>query len=179
MPSGNYLYPLDTTGNAATNLVTGEVYNINTPATIDDISFIVPRAAPFFKEGLIVKNGTTVWQEGVHYFLAHHFVEASLKFGKPIYGSIVIIDRNFEGSITLQQYQTLGGEYLLDDYSIVETLTRSAYRILTVTWTQIVGLPAGFSPLPHQHDPAAVQQFSDVITSLNNIKDAIIASNTP
>lgn len=179
MPVSNYLYPLDTTGTANTNLITNETHNVNTPATLEDIGFIVPRAAPFFKEGLIVKNGTTTWQEGVHYFLGHHFVEASLKFGKAIYGSIVIIDRNFTGTLNLQQYQTLGGEFLLDDYSIVENLTRSQFRILTVTWSQIVGLPAGFAPLPHQHDPMAVQSFEDVIASLDGIKNAIIAANAP
>lgn len=175
MPS-SHLYPLDYTGAAATNRIVNETHNVMLPSGIDEISFIVPRAAPFFSSSLRVRRNGVLLVEGVHYFLAHQFVEALINIGAPVNGSITFLDRTFTGNVVIE-YQTLGGQYTLDDYSIIETLTRSMYNIRFVTWSQIVGLPAGFPVLPHQHNPNDFTGFDAVQAQLTAIAAAITAAN--
>lgn len=174
-------YPYDPLGTYPTNLITNEHHAVTAPTADDQANFIVPRAAPFYVIGLIVKTGPAptdpVMVEGVDYILTHHFVEASQSLNKRVYGSITFLNRLYTGDVYLT-YQTIGGVYTLDDYSIVENLTRSLYSIRVVTWSQIAGLPALFPPVPHPHHTADLTGMSDVVAVLQLIRTAIASGTT-
>lgn len=174
------LYVFDSTGLLPANLITNELHTVIPPALAEQANFIVPRAAPFFKAGLIVRTGPLVTDpvlvEGQDYILTHYFVEASRYLTKPIYGSINFTNLTFSGNVYLT-YQTLGGNYTLDDYSIVEELTRSLYNIRTVYWTQIVGNFPQFPPIPHPHNVADMTGFMDLIQAIDNLTTAVLSQS--
>lgn len=170
MPLPPYLYTYDPVGTSVANKRTNELHNVAPPNNPLNANFIVPRAAPFFKVGLILRTGAAnndpVLVEGVDYILTHPFIEASLILNKLIYGSIMFLDRQYSGDVYLT-YQTLGGGYTLDDYDIVESLTNSLYNIRLVSWTQIEGLPVSYPGLPHTHNNYAdMVGLSDVVDQL-------------
>jgi hypothetical protein len=175
MPVQNYLYPFDATGLLVSNRITGELKTVNQPAG-PNLAFVVPAAAPFFKDGLVVRNGTQsnspLMVEGVDYILTHHFIEASLGTGKPVYGSIAFLNRSFSGTVRLR-YQTVGGMWTLNDTGILQALTNSLYNILTVTWGNIVSLPATFPPTVHNVQGDDITGWADIIAPLVDIKAAI------
>ena len=174
------LYTFDDTGILPANLIANELHAVTPPASLEQANFIVPHAAPYFKAGLIIRTGPLntdpVLVEGTDYQLTHYFVEASRYLTRPIYGSINFLNLSFSGNVYLT-YQTLGGDYTLDDYSIVETLTRSLYNIRTVYWTQIVGMFPQFPPIPHPHNAADMTGFMDLITAVDNLTAAVLSQS--
>lgn len=181
MSTPPYSIPYDQEGILPSNLFANEIHNVSPPADPLKASFIVPRAAPYFKTGLIIRTGPAPTDplliEGTDYILTHRFVEASQFLEKQIYGSINFVDRNYTGTVYIT-YQSLGGAYTLADYNIVESLTRSLYNLRTVTWTQIVGLIAAFPPKPHPHDTADLTGMADVVTTLQSLISAINANGS-
>lgn len=146
-------YPYDPTGEALTNRISNELQNIQHPTDISDASFIIPRAAPFFLNSLKVKKGNTanaeVLLEGIHYIPTHHFVSMSYILGTPIYSSITLLNKNYTGNVYLD-YQTIGGQYVMNSYTAVEELTRQVYSVYSVTWEQVAGLIQGLPPTDHK-----------------------------
>lgn len=169
-----YLY--DPTGMLPANHVVDELHHVTPPVALDRANFIVPRAAPYFTAGLVIRTGAGALApaliEGTDYIFTHHFVEASQHLNAPIYGSIMFMNRAYVGDVYLN-YQTIGGAFTLDDYGVVESLTRSLYNIRTVTWDQILGVPVAFPVVPHPHDVADLTGMAEVVTMLGNILTAL------
>lgn len=178
MATSSYLYPYDPSGTESTNKIVAENHTVQPPNNISDASFIIPRAAPFFGDSIIIRKGPTEdserLEEGVDYYLTHNFVTLSYVLAKPIYGSIAFINRNFTGDVFIT-YQTVGGDYVLDSYSIIEERTRSLYSVFMVTWEQVAGNFPQLPPYDHKMSGDDVLGFSAVVDSINNLA-AIIAS---
>ena len=170
------IYPFDPSGLLTSNKLVNELHTV-TAASGANLSFIVPLAAPFFRQGLVLRkvSGNVLLVEGVDYKLTHRFVEASHGSGKQIYGSIAFLDRNFTGQVKIEQYQTLGGEWTLNDNSIVATLTNSLYNIQTVTWSQITGMPVAFPPIVHDHEADDLTGMANIIAKLEDIRQSMVA----
>lgn len=178
--TNDMLYPLDLTGTQPTNRITHEKHTVSPPSKITQSSFIVLRSCPAFADTVVVKDGTgptaRTLVRGEDYLLTHKSIALTLLCKKPIYASIMFNDRNYTGTVYVN-YQTVGGEYTLPDYSIVEKLTRQKYVITSVSFDQIVGLPASFPNPPHQHAPedmvglsAVVDKLKDIAAALRNLK---------
>ena len=175
-----YTFPYDPTGLALSNIIESELHSVQPPDDIQDASFIVPRAAPFFKDGLEVRttNPTTgpILVEGVDFVLGHKFIEAIEALGKPIYGSIILLNRQYTGNVYVT-YNTLGGAYTLDDYRIVETITRRYHDVFFVSWTEIDGLPVAFPPATHPVDGEDLTGLAEVVQAIEDI--ALAITNKP
>lgn len=169
-----YLY--DPTGILPANNISNELHHVAPPVDLDRANFIVPRAAPYFSNGLVIRTGAGVLDpvliEGADYILTHHFVEASEHLSTPVYGSVMFLNRNYVGDVYLS-YNTLGGSFTLDDYGVVESLTRSLYNIRTVTWDQLLGVPVAFPVIPHPHDVADLTGMAEVVVAIQNLVAAI------
>ncbi len=176
-------YPFNPTG----TLAQAPAENHTVVAAVGtNMSFIVPRAAPYFRSSIKIRNITglapanhataPLLVEGVDYIVTHRFEEACLGTGKQIYGSISFLNRNFAGQVRIDPYQTLGGNWVYDDYSYVETLTNSLYAIRTVQWTQIVQYPVAFPPIVHDHEMDDLMGMSQVVTAIENLITAINTS---
>jgi len=171
-----FLYPYDPLGNFPSNLIEAELHTVSAMTDPEQANFIVPRAAPYYLIGCVIRTGPLITDpalvEGTDYVHTHHFVEASQSLNKLVYGSITFLNRLYTGNVYIT-YQTLGGPYTLDDYSVVTDLTRSLYCIRVVTWAQIVGVPVSFPPVPHPHDTADLTGMADVVFALNALVVAI------
>lgn len=172
-------YPYDPSGSNASNLIQNELHSVQPPANISQASFIVPRVAPFFKESFEIwtqPNRTGVrLREGTDYFFTHKFVTASEFLGRTIYGGVAFIDQTRTGNVYLT-YQTLGGDFINNDTTILEALSRKLYQdVRFVTWDQLSGVPSAFPPNPHRHSLNDVSTLRDLVESLNGIVTAILA----
>lgn len=177
------LYPFDPTGTSPTNTVgnPNRETHVVTASVGGNMNYIVPLAAPFFRLGLVVEkivgNVHTPLVEGVDYMLTHRFLAATQSLGKPVYGSISIINANLAGTVGLK-YQTVGGDWTLDDVNIVRQLTNDMYNIRTVSWDQVAGLPYAFPPGPHSQPLEDMKGYEDLLAKMDEIKAAIIANGT-
>lgn len=169
----DYDYPLDVTGLEVSNKIENEDHSIQPPAGEMSV-FIVPNAAPFFRQGLIVEmvGGSAPLVEGQDYYLGHRFYAASNNIGREIFGSIVLINRNLSGTLRLKQYQTLGGAFTLDNTEIVEDLTKSLYALRVVTWDQVLGVPVALPTIEHQEPVEDLKGWGDAITALQELVTA-------
>lgn len=162
-------YPYDPAGDASTNLITNELHNVQPSGNVNDATFIIPRAAPFFLNSLKVKKGNTanaeVLLEGIHYITTHHFVSMSYLLGTPLYSSITFMNRNYSGNIYLD-YQTVGGQFVLNSYTGVEELTRQVYSVYSVTWEQVSGLIQGLPPTDHKMAGSDTTGYGELVDSV-------------
>lgn len=179
MPTpGPNVYPLDTTGLSPANLISNEDHTL-TSANSSTYHFVVPEFAPFYREGFIISHrpvgssGFTVLTPGVDYNFAFPYVGATLQTGKPIYGAISFINLLLEGTVRLT-YQTVGGEYTLDETNLIEITANIVYNPRITTWEQVSGAPAHFPPVTHAWTPQDLVGQQDLLTKLDQIRDAIL-----
>lgn len=162
-------YPYDPAGDATTNRIINELHNVQPVGNVSDASFIIPRAAPFFLNSLKIKKGTTanaeVLLEGIHYITTHHFVSMSYLLGTPLYSSITFLNRNYSGNVYLD-YQSIGGEFVLNSYAGVEELTRQVYSVYSVTWEQVAGLIQGLPPTSHVMAGSDTTGYGELVDSV-------------
>ena len=171
-----YTYPFDPTGSKSTNLIQGERQVISPPNWID-FYFIIPGAAPYFRETLQVVHHPSgrILVEGVDYSCSHRFHDASLAIAKPVYGSITFYDKTLAGTVELS-YQTLGGAWTLDETTILEILSEKTMDPRITTWEEVVDMPFQFPVIDHQWDLVDLVGATELEEALQGIRDAISAT---
>lgn len=173
-----YTYPFDPNGTATTNKVVGERHTI-TPVNGPDFRFIVPRAAPFFKSSLQLLHvaTNTPLLEGIHWAAGHKFDRASNTAPfLAVYGSILILDNTIEGVIELTRYQTLGGEFTINETLALELLANAQLDPRLAKWDNVLNTPTTYDPLLHRHHASESTGYEDFTATLNRLADAIIAN---
>lgn len=171
-----YLYQLDLTGQLPANRIVDEKHTVSPPTVIEQANFIVARACPFFADTLVVKDGkgptARVLEFGNDYIVTHESVALTKLTKQKVNASITFKDRNYTGSVYIS-YNTVGGEYTLDDYTIVEKLTREKYALRKTTFDQIVGVPSSYPNAVHYHDTSDLVGLGEVIVAMNDLTAAI------
>lgn len=174
------IYPYDPSGVAITNLITDELRSVQPPSDINQASFVIPLKGPFFVESLKVytaknKQGTRLI-EGKDFFITHEFVAGTNWLGKPLAGGIAFTNALYTGNLYFT-YQTLGGDFVVNDVTILESITQKLYAdVRFVTWDQLTGVPSAFPPDAHQHVVTDIKTLADVVTALNSIAAALVGS---
>lgn len=173
-------YPFDTTGLAASNLITGEIQTI---MSVNDREYymVIPDIAPFYaNEKLIITaesvGSTITLVEGKDYFLTLPYIAASRSIGKTIYGGIAIINHTLNASVVLQ-YQTLGGDWIVDRKDILETFAEKLYNPRTVVWDLVVEKPATFPPINHSLDVEEIYGQKELIEAILSVASEIAKSD--
>uniref|UniRef100_A0AAU7PEU6 Tail fiber protein n=1 Tax=Burkholderia phage vB_BgluM-SURPRISE13 TaxID=3159457 RepID=A0AAU7PEU6_9VIRU len=174
-------YPVDYTGQAASNRIVDEQIVILPPG--DRLfQFTMPQFAPFYEEGHSLKlrdinNNVTPLVLGVDYYLSHKFMDASLATMHPIWGSISFL-KPISG-VLLATYQTLGGIWTIDSATITEILMNTTQNPRVTTWEQVVERPVDFPVIDHPWDLADMVGMSEIYTVLENFYEAYLASLDP
>jgi hypothetical protein len=170
-------YPFDPTGLLVSNLVAGEVKSA-APSEYRNFNFIVPDAAPFFKDGLVLRTypGLLPLAEGVDYFLTHKFYDASVSTAEDIYGSISFFNTNLVGNVVMD-YQTVGGSWVLSTNDQLNMLFNSTINPRTAYWEQLVNLPFQFPVVNHGLDLNDLRTPEEISIALGNIALAIQERN--
>lgn len=168
-----YLYEFDPSGGLAANRVPPESHTI-TPANGSDFDVIIPSFAPFFRKGMVVKHITSgqTLVEGIHFDLGYKFEAASKQTATPIYGAIVITDRTLSGQLTVE-YQTLGGEWVMDTQEILTLLQNVKTDPRTVRWEDVIDKPITFPPVDHLHHSDDLVGMDDVTKGIEAIRVAV------
>lgn len=168
------IYPFDPNGDAVTNLVP-EQQPLKSSGVFDNF-YIIPKAAPFFAGSvkLTLYPGAIELKEGKDYTFGHHFMAASHTIGQPIYGSISFYDRSLEGVVQMK-YQTLGGDWTLDEGTIIAILANEARNPRITSWESITDLPFQFPVINHKFDIEDFVGMKEVTDQLEDIEAAIRA----
>lgn len=171
------VYPFDPTGTAATNKIVGE-QQVITAANHRDFHFIVPSAAPYFADSLVVvlralDNSVRPLVEGIDYYCTHQFIAASRACAKPIYGSISFLDAQLVGAISIG-YQTVGGIWTLNLAQITEILSNRLRNPRITSWEQVADVPTLFPVIDHQWNLADLVGAREVVSALDNIVQALL-----
>jgi hypothetical protein len=169
------VYALDTTGVALANKVVGEQHTLTPSTNIHNL--MVPTYAPFFADGFSISyrdlsNTVRTLVLGVDYYFTHQFVGATRAIGKPVYGSVELLNKNITGVGTLV-YQTLGGQWAASANAINSALSDILRNPRTTTWEMVANVPEVFPPVPHPWDLQDLVGQSDLIASIGQISSAI------
>lgn len=175
-------YPVDYTGQAASNKIPGEQIIILPPG--DRLfHYTMPRFAPFFEEGLVVKirdtnNNVIPLVKGVDYYLGHKFMDASLATMHPLFGSIQFLRLDIVGTLIVD-YQTLGGIWTISADQITEILMNTVNNPRITSWEQVVERPVDFPVVDHPWDLDDMVGQKEILEVLQNFYNAYLASLDP
>lgn len=178
MNIADYLYPLDVTGVALTNKVSNERQTLNPPSEVLDFHFILPFAGPYYRDSMRLVHITTgrLLTRGIDWMPGHRFQSASYELESiygGVYGSILFLDRTLSGQVQLAEYQTLGGEWTLNENRILEILSNRATDPRSVTFDEVSDKPLLFPPVEHGHPVDDFTGMSEMIEATNDVAAAI------
>lgn len=147
-------YPLDLTGSLPSNRIKKEQHTLTTNNGRER-QMIVPVLAPFYGDSLsirLVSSGLVrrVAQVGIDYLPICEFQQMSQACAGRIYGAIGFLNSSFEGTIEID-YQTLGGDFVLDRNELYERLADRISNPRQIEWSTVVGLDNYFPVAPHVH----------------------------
>lgn len=173
-----YLYPEDPTGEATTNKVVGEFQTVNPPDEAFDFNWIIPKAGPYFRDTMRLYDVTTGDElyENVDWAPGHKFLSASHEtqyVHGGIYASILFLNNRRSGQVELREYQTLGGNWGLDESKILELLDAKATDPRFVSYEEVNGKPEVFPPIDHNHPADDMTGFRELIEANYDISAAI------
>lgn len=170
------LYPEDLSGTKPSNLITNEIHNLQSPGP-KDFYFIIPFAAPFFVDSIVITNVATgqPYKEFDDYMIGHRFIEAMDSIGRPIAGSIRFMRRDIVGQVKLR-YQTIGGQWGFNDRAILAELARKNLNPLERSWGDIDVLPYSFPPYEHDQSLDTLVGSEQLRAALKHIADVMEAT---
>lgn len=186
MSSPQIVYPLDLTGTASSNLITGEVHDLSGLPATQNRAFVL-NYGPFFTDGLVVTNLATgqplkaasIGSTGGQYVATQLFVDATLRTGKDICAVIVITDLTLPAGLQVSvTAQMLGGDYSASVDAIQQLINGLSLGSQPVAWAGILGKPVLFPPAPHLHDLGDVYGFEYMVAALERIVQAIYIGDT-
>ncbi len=174
MPDPIQTYPFDPTGSAVTNKVLNEKQAL-VPPTWKDFHFIIPKSAPFFGNTLVLTNVDTgqTLVEGVDWIPSHKFLDASRATARSVYGSITFLNKELSAVVNLD-YQTLGGDWLIDPTTIVEILSNKLGNPRITTWDETVNIPYQFPVIDHLWNLVDMVGMTDVVAAMATLQQTII-----
>lgn len=170
-------YPLDTTGEAVTNLVKQELHTL-TSINSAPYRALIPEFAPFYLNNLLVEH---IEEDGTVNPLTIHenfnevfpWMDASRKTRQHLYGGILLTDLSLSGTIRLT-YQTIGDKWCVDRDYVYNVLLSKVYNPRIVWWDQITNVHDWFPVIDHPTEAEDITGIERMIEELGNITRAIL-----
>lgn len=171
------VYEVDHTGENPANRVV-EVRTL-TDANRSDFNHIVPKAAPFYAHTMKITHVQTneVLFNGQDFYCVGTFAKAvaNVAHHREVNWAVIFDNPKISGEYRLE-YQTVGGEFVLDSQELTEVLANYLDNPRSGDWEQVVGRPLLFPPLPHhvhandlygmEHQVAATKEVAEAIRAL-------------
>ena len=172
------VYPLDTTGLAASNLILNEPHTL-TAINSSTYRLLIPTFAPFYVDNFALSHVSDVGVvtplvEGEHFNFAMPYIAATRSIGKSLYGGVSIIDSLLDGYIRIDSYQTIGGDWVADTQYVATRLAEMIYNPRTTVWDIVTNKTDLFPPINHDEQLDYVMGHGDLIAALNKIVEAIV-----
>jgi virion structural protein len=174
-------YQFDPTGELVANRIVNE-QTVVTHRNFQDYHFIVPTFAPFFEKNFVIRfheTGTTTPVPlvlGKDYYFTHHFQQGSLSVATPLYGSITLLRRDMQGIVSFD-YNTLGGDWLIDDRTILKILADRIHNPKVTYWDQVAELPYRFPVTNHDWNIKDMYGSKEIVASILEVEKAIVVKS--
>lgn len=166
-------YPVDYTGTAPTNLVTGEPQTLPAKA----VRVFAPTQAPFFAKGLQIFDtlnpSTPLTSSQFMVYAMCNTASMISGLGNESYNVIAITDQSVSNNITLN-YQTVGGNYLMGADALVLLLNSLSLDTRPVTWDNILSRPISFPQNQHLQPLNAVIGFEYLVEAILRLAMTIV-----
>ena len=165
-------YPVDYTGTALTNLVSGEAVTLNTRK----VRAFAPLNAPYFSKNLVIVDTTTGHTLTNTQYKCFNLMAAPSAIagaGNEVFSVVVITDQAVGNSLSVS-YQTVGGDYVQGFDSIVQMLGALTDDNRPVTWDNILNRDTEFTPNQHLHPLADTVGWEYFCVALEQLKLAIL-----
>ncbi len=169
------MYPLDLTGVAVGNLITGESHDLSTLPATSPRAFVL-NYGPFYTGGLVVRRSDTnaVLTPHTQYVATQLFIDMTLRTGLDICAVIVINDLTLPANLAVNvDYQVLGGDYSGSVTAIQQMISTLNLNNQPVLWADIIGKPVLYPPAPHLHDLGDLYGFEYIVAALERVTQAI------
>ena len=175
----NPVYAFDPNGINQNNIIQNERHTVTIKNNYD-FNYIVPDYAPFFvndfKMYTLTQQGAKNYLvEGVDYVFGFRFIQATMRAGKVLYGSVQFINRKFSGDVYLE-YRTVGGIWNIDAQKINHILSEWMHNPVTTSWEQVADLPTQFPSIEHTHDINKMPGIQELIAEIRKLGSASIQS---
>lgn len=169
----NIGYALDILGTNPNNKVS-ETRTL-TKKAIDGRAFVIPKAAPFFAEGVVVVSNGVRLIENKDYHLILVSEELSHTTERKVVGGILFNTLAINTQVTFT-VQTIGGDFNLPVGNTVENLARLIRNPLFTTWSQLTGTPAGLPTHDHVHDWGSTVGWEGFIAKFEQLINVLLLS---
>lgn len=171
----NPVYAFDPNGINQNNIIRNERHTVTIKNNYD-FNYIVPDYAPFFvndfKMYTLTQQGAKNYMvEGVDYVFGFRFIQATMRAGKVLYGSVQFINRKFSGDVYLE-YRTVGGIWNIDAQKINHILSEWMHNPVTTSWEQVADLPQQFPVIEHTHDINKMPGIEELIAEVRKLGSA-------
>ena len=171
-----FVWEFDPFGTNPKNKITEE-RQVITEINGTNFRYFVPKAAPFFEEGVVVKHvaSGTILTKGVDYQFGLSYNQATQQVLKPVYGAISILNSQFTGTFEIE-YHTMGGEFTLDTQTITEILINLITDPRVVSWERIVDPPVVFPPIHHLQPVSDFVNYDNLVAAMEKLGDKVLES---
>lgn len=148
---GDVVYPTNYLGAETGAQIKGEDYTL-TPANGKNYVTIIPRAAPFFRQGVKIINAATnkVLVEDKDYTVGYLYNQFSQLLYKGLYGCITFTNLSAPINIKID-YATIGSPFVLSGAAYAQLVANIVNNPREIFWEQIANPPATYPPIPHIH----------------------------
>lgn len=167
-------YEVDLTGELPENKII-ERHTL-TFANDKDFNIVIPRHAPFYNQSVIIKKLDTqeILVYGKDYYIGGTF-EGITKYTKhqQIVGSTIIFLNMKTGGNYEITYQTLGGDYVLDEGELIAGLKNALVNPFMINFEDLINRPIVYPPTPHEHSTHQVHDYGDLILNFSRLNDTI------
>lgn len=165
-----FAYPYDPTGDATTNVVSGEVHNLANYTNA--YRCIIPLQAPFYRDDILIKHvqtGRTLY-EGLDYYFGYYYDELSDTVKQAVYGGLIFFDRALAGSIRIERYHTVGGFYLQRKKDIDAFLAKEPMQDpRNIDFSAIMKWPRAVTPISVPETLAQAIEIDPVAKALDGL----------
>ena len=149
-----------------------------TDANRSSFNHIIPKAAPFFAHTVRIFHIQTNDEliNGQDFYCVGTFVKAvtNVVDHREVNWAIIFDDQRISGEYRIE-YQTVGGEFVLDQQQMAEILANFVENPRSTDWERIVGRPLTFPPLPHDIHVDNLVGFNEQVAATHGVEEAIRA----
>lgn len=167
-------YSRDMSGELPANLVNERVTLTSVNRT--DFNIILPRCAPFFHDSVKLRKIETneILEFGKDFYIGGIFegITPYTKHNKDVGSIIILLDQWVGGNYDLF-YQTVGGDYILDEERYAEALKNASINPILTRWEDLHGKPIEYPAGPHEHDATDTLDYDAFINELSRLRQTV------
>jgi hypothetical protein len=169
--------PVDLTGAATDNFISGEYHRITSGAK----TIIRPNFGDFYSHGVQLygvssETSLNLLRLGIDYDFAHLNEDATAQSDGAVYQAIVLKNTRFFTTFSVS-YHAFGGARNIN-YTRLYNLYLEAKNGSPTPYANLTGVPSSFQPVVHDHDALDVYGLEYVTAFIDNIKNSMNVSRT-